>query len=227
MLNNDFIIYNANETELCEIIKSSSLNKKVSILIHEKVKLDSTEENNSFQSETPRLKKENISYIGKLITEEKALTEQKKWDELTAHLTIRMINALKYFSVEDSELTSAERLAIEIERKYSSEILGVILQNIYIKYNDYSNMLIGICKSLGHFELNEVMPWGPTMLVGLLSHKNESVKEYAVAVVENWADIDLLPLLKNLDCSSVWLKEYIQDVVNYLEECNVLRKKII
>ena len=61
----------------------------------------------------------------------------------------------------------------------------------------------------------------------LLSHKNESVKEYAVAIVENWADIDLLPLLKNLDCASVWLKEYIQDVVSYLEECNVLRKEII
>ena len=71
------------------------------------------------------------------------------------------------------------------------------------------------------------MPWGPTMLVGLLSHKNESVKEYAVAIVENWTDIDLLPLLKNLDCASVWLKEYIQDVVSYLEECNVLRKEII
>lgn len=227
MLNDNSVVNNINETELYEETESSSLNRKVSVLFYEKNKLDSTEKNNSFQNETPKLKKANVSYIEKLITEEKALAEQKRWDELVAHLTVRMTNALKYFSVEDSELTSAERLAIEIERKYSSRILGEVLQNIYVKYNDYPNILIGICKSIGYFELNDVMPWGPTMLVGLLSHKNESVKEYAVAIVENWADIDLLPLLKNLDCASVWLKEYIQDVVSYLEECNVLRKEII
>lgn len=228
MLNDNSVVNNINETELYEETESSSLSKKISVLFYEKDRFDSTEKNDFSQNETPKLKKENISYIEKLITEEKALAEQKKWDELVTHLTMRMTNALKYFSVEDSDLTSAERLAIEIERKFSSRILGEVLQNIYVRYNNCPNMLIGICESIGHFELNDVMPWGPTMLVGLLSHRSENVKEYAVAVVENWADVDLLPLLKNLDCASVWLREYIQDVVNYLEDdCNALRKKII
>ena len=136
-------------------------------------------------------------------------------------------------SDREREMIEAKILASGMQKKdyfvrsCIYRILGEVLQNIYVRYNDYPNMLIGICKSIGYFELNDVMPWGPTMLVGLLSHKNESVKEYAVAIVENWADIDLLPLLKNLDCASVWLKEYIQDVVSYLEECNVLRKEII
>ena len=227
MLNDNSLLNNKNETELFEEKNSSSLKKKVSVLFEEKDQFDGTERNKFFQSETPKLGKNNISYIEKLITEEKVLAEQKRWDELRLHLTMRMVNALKYFTVEDSELTNAERLAIEIERKYSSRILGEVLQDIYVRYNGYPSMLVGICKSIGHFELNDVMPWGPTMLMGLLSHKNENVKEYAVAVVENWADIDLLPLLKNLDCASVWLKEYIQDVVDYLEECYVLREKII
>lgn len=227
MLNENSVLNNLNETELCEEKGSSSLNSRVSVLYKEKEQFDSTEKGISFESETPRLVRKNIPYLEKLITEEKVLAEQKKWDELVLHLTTRMVNALKYFTVEDSELTNAERLALEIERKYSSRILGEVLQNIYVKYNEYPTMLVGICKSIGHFELKDVMPWGPTMLVGLLSHKSENVKEYAVAVVENWADIDLLPVLKNLDCASEWLKAYIQDVVDYLEECYVLRKKII
>ena len=72
MLNDNSAVNNINETELYEETESSSLNKKVSVLFYEKDKFDSTEKNNSFQSETPKLKKENISYIEKLITEEKA-----------------------------------------------------------------------------------------------------------------------------------------------------------
>lgn len=226
MLNENFVLSNLNETELREEKINSSLNK-VYVLYKSREQYDNTEKGLSFGSETPKLKRENISYLEKLIAEEKVLAEQKKWEELVLHLTTRMVNALKYFTVEDTELTNAERLVMEIERKYSSRILGEVLQSIYIQYNEYPNMLVGICKAIGHFELKEVMPWGPTMLVGLLSHKNENVKEYAIAVVENWADTNLLPVLKNLDCASEWLKEYIQNVVNYLEECYVLRKKII
>ena len=205
--NNDFFIeLISNETELKEKSTSSSSHKALIIFESKKILDEQTESSFVLNGETPKLKAKETSYIDKLIVEEKVQFEKIKLDNLVEELTPKLMTELKYFSSDDSEITSAERLALDI---------------------DYYNMLIGICKILGRFELKEVMPWGPTMLMGLLSHKNETVKEYAVSVVENWAEVDLLPVLRNLDCSSRWLKEYIDDVVKYLEGCYVLHKKIV
>lgn len=226
--NNDFFIeFVSNETELKEKSTSSSSYKALIIFKSKKILDEQTESSFVLNGETPKLKEKETSYIDKLIVEEKVQFEKIKLDNLVEELTPKLMTELKYFSSDDSEITSAEKLALDIEKSYSMRVLGEVLQNIYIQYNDYYNMLIGICKILGRFELKEVMPWGPTMLMGLLSHKNETVKEYAVAVVENWAEVDLLPVLRNLDCSSHWLKEYIEDVVKYLEGCYVLHKKIV
>lgn len=55
------------------------------------------------------------------------------------------------------------------------------------------------------------------ILIGLLNHKNETVKEYAVMLLDNWKDKSLVPVLRNIDCKSKWLQEYIKDVLFSLE----------
>lgn len=161
-----------------------------------------------------------------LFLEYKLRKEKDRLDHLVEELTQELAYELKFFSVNDED-TSAERKIYDIQDKYSIRVLGEVVQNIYVRYNDYPVVLAGICKGLARFDLEEVEPWGPTMLSGLLMHKNELVKEYAVMLVENWADVKLLPILRNLDCASVWLRDYIADVIKYLEECDVLHKKII
>ncbi len=216
-----------NKTEFRDkFLSSSSLN--LISFNKEKALNEQTEILSFLQSEkTPQLKKEKISYIDKLIMEQEAYEEEVKSRKLIEELKSQLVIELKYFSLNDLEMTNAETLAFKIEKKYSLHLLGELLQYIYVQYNDYHNILAGICRILIHYELDEVMPWGPSILVGLLSHKSETVKEYAVSVVENWANVELLPILRNLDCSSLWLKEYVNDVVKYLEECYVLRKEII
>lgn len=228
MLKTNVCFFYRNETELKEKNTSSSSPNAAIIISYSRKLLDEqTETPFILKGETPKLKDEKISYIDKLMVEEKVQFEQIKLDNLMKELTPKLITELKYLPLDDSEITNAEKLALDIEKSYSVRVLGEVLQNIYIQYNDYCNMLIGICKIIGRFELKEVMPWGPTMLMGLLAHKSEAVKEYAVSVVENWSDVELLPVLRNLDCSSRWLKEYIDDVVKYLEECYGLYKKIV
>lgn len=226
MLMNDYFYQNIDETEVKNISDNSSLVRLIFTTNHLMYE-EKTSDSIFFEEETPELKKEEVSRIEKLKIEEQAQTKKGFYDELVEHLTKEVANTLKYFSTDDFEVSRAERMIWDIEEKYGARILGEVLQNIYVHYNDYPKMLMGICKAISRFELHEVMPWGPTMLVGMLSHKNENVKEYAVSVVENWADIDLLPILRNIDCSSLWLKSYIEDVVSYLEECYALRKKII
>ncbi len=227
MLNNDYFYLNPNETEIKNNDENSSLFKWMFDLVNGSIGKEETGYSIELNEATPKLEKEAIPKIEKLTIELQAQIKKYIYDERINHLTKEVVNLLKYFSLDDSDVSQAEKKIWDIEEKYGSRVLGEILQNIYIQYNDFPKMLMGICRAINRFELHEVMPWGPTMLVGLLSHKNENVKEYAVSVVENWADIELLPVLRNLDCSSLWLKEYIQDVVNYLEECYALRKKII
>ena len=205
MLKVNDLFCNNNETELKEKNTSSSSFSAVIIFDSTKLLYEHTDNSLTLNGETPRLEDEDVSYVDKLIIEKKIQFERTKLDILVEELTAKL----------------------DIEKNYSMRVLGEVLQNIFIKYNDYCNMLIGICRILGRFELKEVMPWGPTTLIGLLLHKSETVKEYAVSVVENWADVELLPILRNLDCSSGWLKKYIDDVVQYLEECYVLHKKTV
>lgn len=156
---NDFFL-NSNETELKEKSASSSSFKTVIILDNKKLLDEQTEDSFVLKGETPRLKDEEISYVDKLMIEEKVQFEQIKLDNLMRELISKLVTELKYFSLDDSEITNAEKLALDIEKSYSVRVLGEVLQNIYIQYNDYCNMLIGICRIIGRFELKEVMPWG-------------------------------------------------------------------
>lgn len=227
MLKVNDLFCNNNETELKEKNTSSSSFSAVIIFDSTKLLYEHTDNSLTLNGETPRLEDEDVSYVDKLIIEKKIQFERTKLDILVEELTAKLAIELKFFPLDDPEITNAEKYVLDIEKNYSMRVLGEVLQNIFIKYNDYCNMLIGICRILGRFELKEVMPWGPTTLIGLLLHKSETVKEYAVSVVENWADVELLPILRNLDCSSGWLKKYIDDVVQYLEECYVLHKKTV
>ncbi len=129
-----------------------------------------------------------------------------------------LIKELKYFSVDNSDITNAERLALDIAKNYSACTLCEILLDISVQYIFYSDMQIGICKILEHFELEEVKPYGLSVISYLLILKDETVKEYVISVVENWSAVEFLPALKRLKCSSPWLKEYNNNVIKYLEE---------
>lgn len=226
MINHKYYLHKENVTELKESDVNDSTFHTVIAFKTKEVCNKKTSELFSLKGEIPEVEKK-LFINNKQIVEEQLLHKKMELEELVGKLTKKLVHELQYFSVDDTELSYAERVVLDIEKEYSLSVLGEVLQNIYIQYNNYPNMLAGICKAIGRFERNEVMPWGSTMLTGLLSHKNDTVKEYAVAVVENWADVELLPVLKNVDCSSQWLKEYIEDVINYLEECYVLHKKVI
>ncbi len=117
---------------------------------------------------------------------------------------------------DDSEMLFWSEIDESIT-KTSMSIFGAALQSIIAKYNDYTNVLCAVAKCLCSFDLEQTAEWGPMVLIALLNHKNETVKEYAVFLLENWEDRNLLPILRNLDCHATWLREYIDSVVIGLE----------
>lgn len=218
-----------NDTEYIYMsYNNASNNGKVTIIekqiITESIVLETSiteEQKTDKQNETlQEILKEKIEEIN-------VQKEQGIYKETITKLTEELVSVLKYYIIDIDNIALVERKICDIARKYSFTILGDVIQTIYVRYNDQYNMLAGICKVLCRYDLQEVMPWGPTMLVGLLNNKNEIVKECAVELVENWADTEMIPILKNLECSTQWLKDYINDVVKNLEAQNVLCKKIV
>ncbi len=100
----------------------------------------------------------------------------------------------------------------------STSIMSEMLSKIVINHFDSPNVLCAVAVILSSFDLTEISNIGPIIMMALLSNKNETVKEYAVILLDNWEDPSLLPLFKSFDCSSVWLKSYLKRVICNLEK---------
>ena len=137
MLKVNDLFCNNNETELKEKNTSSSSFSAVIIFDSTKLLYEHTDNSLTLNGETPRLEDEDVSYVDKLIIEKKIQFERTKLDILVEELTAKLAIELKFFPLDDPEITNAEKYALDIEKNYSMRVLGEVLQNIFIKYNDY------------------------------------------------------------------------------------------
>ena len=151
------------------------------------------------------IEKRTLGYVADYTKEQKV--------QLINGITDEFVSKLKYFSYDDDSMDMLWEVYDRVLEKASLDIIGEVLQKIYLDYNDYPNILCGICRLLADLELDEVSPWGQMILIGLLNHKNETVKEYSVVLLDNWKDIKLAPVLRNLDCRESWLKAYVNEVL--------------
>lgn len=161
----------------------------------------------NFKATRPSLEveKSTLGFVAKYEQEQKELLLERISNEIVARL--------QFFTYDDESIEPVWTVCDRIIDETSLDILGTALQGIYLSHNDCPNILCGICKYLTTYDLDEVTPWGPLILIGLLNHKDETVKEYAVLLLDNWKDKKLIPVLRNLDCQATWLQAYIKDVL--------------
>lgn len=152
-----------------------------------------------------------------LSLEEKQLKE-KMYKQLVSQQVQRLYVALMDFTIESDSKLESDSIMLDIAERYSMLFLGNVLQNICINYYDKPNIIAGVCFGLERFEAEEVRPWGQSIISGLINHPSIYVKERVISLIENWEDISLLPLLRSIEIASEWMKNYIQDVIKYLEE---------
>ena len=191
---------------------------------------ESNEETSVFaetRTSTEIINNSGFSELNRMLARRNIIDEEAEKDRVIEKLAYELEEELNLFDEENEEYSSAERKIIEIEHDYKMRILGEVIQHIYVRNFDNPLYLIGICRSLLRYDLEEVKPWGVAMLAGLLNHSDERVKEYTIQLIDNWSDVELLPLLKTLQVTTGWLKDYIKDVVENLERKNVLYQKII
>ena len=169
----------------------------------------------------------SFSTIERLIIKRTALDDEEEKDKLVNNLVEELKRLLENYDENDDEFSAAEQKIIDIEHQHRMRILGEVVQTVYVHCFDRPMFLVGICKALLRYDLDEVNPWGSTMLAGLINHPDERVKEYVIQLIDNWKDTDLLPILKTIQVSEDWLQDYINDVVETMERKNVLYKETV
>ena len=141
--------------------------------------------------------------------EERKLYIKDKSEKLTLYL--------EEFDDNFNIISRAEEEVINISDKNGFNILGEILEQVLLDNFDKPKTLSSMCQCLRRFDLDEVSPWGPIMTIALLNNSDENVKADAIALIDNWEDKSLLPMLKGLDCKSKWFESYIKNVIKSLE----------
>ena len=169
-------------------------------------------------SSTPLLPRRPVSDEEKTQFTDEIISKERQYDQLMAQVEKRITMALKEYSLESETLSQAEEAICETAEKYSMRFLGDVLTGIYTNCYDQPSVIAGICSSLERFDAKEVSPWGQSIIIGLINHKNDIVKERVISVIDNWGDVSLLPALRNIEISSIWMKEYIDGVIRYLED---------
>lgn len=92
------------------------------------------------------------------------------------------------------------------------------LNDIFVENFSNPAMLIGILQIISRLPYLDVYPEGQTMALAALSHDSVEVKECGVRAFENWGSLASLNILKKLHVSPLWLQEYINTVVQYLQK---------
>lgn len=144
-----------------------------------------------------------------------AIAEQER-SQYIKNWIPKLVQKLQFYSY-DEESEAFFWPIIDKISSVSTSIMSEILSKITIDYYDCPNILCAVATILCSFDLEEVENIGPTIMMALLSNKNETVKEYAVILLDNWESPSLLPLFKHFDCSSPWLKSYLKRVIDDLE----------
>lgn len=168
-------------------------------------------------SSTPTLPMKPVSDEKRGLLFDEVKNIEQKYDQLIKQLEKKLTKSLKDYSLESETLSQAEETVCEVADKYPLRLLGEALTDIYINYYDQQNVIAGICSSLEHFDSTEVSPWGQSIVIGLVNHKSDIVKERVISLIENWGDSSLLAALKNIDISSKWMRAYVNEVISYLE----------
>lgn len=146
-----------------------------------------------------------------------ATYEQK----LRKAIIVRLVNEISYViqndEFVDGEVSSSEAFMQDLYSKNQLDYIADALMELYSKNLSTPHMLEGILLMVSSVPFETIAPKGQIMAMGLLSHKNLSVRDRAIQCFERWNSRKGLDYLKNLDCHPQWLQKYVEKVIMYIE----------
>ena len=142
---------------------------------------------------------------------------QKRIDYLEQKVTPLLISLIKNEDFEFGKKNETVKL-IEQQLEFNSVATQNWFNKLYIKYfASDDKILIGLLRIVESLNETSLHPTGEIMAIAALSHKNDEVKELGVRIFENWCSLNSYEILKSIKVETVWLQEYITQVIKDIE----------
>lgn len=145
------------------------------------------------------------------------LINQKRIDYLEQKVTPFLISLIKNEDFEFGKKSESVKL-IEEQLQFNSVATQNWFNKLYIKYfPSDEKILIGLLRIVEYLNEQSLHPTGEIMAIAALSHKNNEVKELGVRIFENWCSLNSYEILKSIKIETLWLQEYINQVIKDIE----------
>ena len=92
------------------------------------------------------------------------------------------------------------------------------LEELFNEQFESPYTLCGILRTIAHFKYRDLYPQGMTIATAAFSHNDPEVRECGIRCFENWEEPEALNILRNVSIPEEWLREYLEEVIIYLEE---------
>lgn len=146
---------------------------------------------------------------------------EKKWrlqdsrDNLKQNYKKRIVDMIKESEIEWGCISAFDRYLIN-NRKNKNLIDNI--NEIFLENIDNADIVTKIFRAFSYLKYEETYPNAQTMCLASLSVNNNEIKEAAIQLFEAWRNKEALELLKKIDITEKWLKEYAEQVMAEIEE---------
>lgn len=167
----------------------------------------------------------NINNENKLESSSIALSDKKqdevKEEKLINRISFEIKTTILNDVFEDGEISNSVRLMNTLCQEYSLSYVKSAIMKLYTDYYgdpDAEQIMTGILAMISSQSYSRMNPEGQIMSLALLQHKSLYIRDKAIQAFETWKSKQGIKILRGLKCDQKWLQEYVDEVIEYLEE---------
>jgi hypothetical protein len=140
---------------------------------------------------------------------------QRRVEQLRKELTNELLTLIREGDFEYGLDTRADVL---VRQQIAQNTLATKdwLNRLFLENFQDVPVTVSLLHIIARLDYLTIYPEGQTMAIAALSHKNVEVKECGVRAFEAWEALGSLRVLDQLNVSTPWLQEYIDEVVRNL-----------
>lgn len=138
-------------------------------------------------------------------------------EEYSKKLAAEFLRLLRNDTLETGYYSNSE-LFVKAKMKENPLFTKDWLNRVFFENFKNPDILVKFLDIISDIDYEVMKPQGMTMALAASSHHDEEVQEYSIRVFEKWGNADALQVLKYIKFEVDWLTEYLEQVIEDLEE---------
>lgn len=136
-------------------------------------------------------------------------------EKIIQKLEMDILREIENHQFEDGFEHPSERVIRECLFRYPA-ITKRWLQQTFLRNYKYPEVLVAILRTIADFDCSFINPECEILSIAALAHKNQEIRETAIAAFETWGTRDSITFLENYNETVPWLQRYRQKVIETL-----------